>query len=348
MMTPRRFSTLAALCGTVAFAGWAVAGFADFGWTDTEDLDVAPMADGRDAGVAHAAMAAVVLPGTWREPLFEGPPVEVATLGSTSDPMPDETRDAVPSAEPLDECLVVEICIDEYLWTLYERTQKVDANKIVERKKVTVKKNGKTRTVVKSSTKIVDQDFTWKDPKAAERAGMSMKDYVIGGMDASFKVKLFRALRAMDEAGLEPGITSAFRDDYRQSIASGLKAASNRSYHGGSLRGGYGHGLAADIVSVKGATRGQRWISTEILWKWVDAHGEEYGVGRPYLDRDPPHVGPIDGKEYVDKRLAGKARQAKSDTAGPRPKPETQSRRTDDSRGVSAPPSARKVVVHAN
>jgi hypothetical protein len=254
----------------------------------------------------------------------------------------------VPSAEPLDECLVVEICIDDYLWTLYERTQKVDANKIVDRKKVTVKKNGKTRTVVKSFTKVVDQDFTWKDPKAAERAGMSMKDYVIGGMEASFKVKLFRALRAMDAAGLAPGITSAFRDDYRQSIASGLKAASNRSYHGGSLRGGYGHGLAADIVSVKGETRGQRWVSTEILWKWVDAHGEEYGVGRPYLDRDPPHVGPIDGKEYVDKRLGGKARQAKSEPAGPRPKPETQSRRTDNSLGTSASPPARKVLVHAN
>src|SRR3954469_13846061 len=87
MMTPRRFSTLAALCGTVAFAGWAVAGFADFGWSGTEDMDAAPMADGRDAGVAHAAMAhadlaqagmaAVVLPGTWREPLFEGSPVDV-------------------------------------------------------------------------------------------------------------------------------------------------------------------------------------------------------------------------------------------------------------------------------
>jgi len=348
-MTPRRFSTLAALCGIVVFAGWAVAGFADFGLLDTEDTDAAPMAEGRSVGVADAAMTAVVLPGTWREPLLEEPSMQVATLG-TPDSVEDETREAVPAAEPLDECLVVEICIDDYLWSLYERTQKVDANKIVDRKKVTVKKNGKTRTVVKSFTKVVDQDFTWKDPKAAERAGMSMKDYVIGGMDASFKVKLFRALRAMDEAGLAPGITSAFRDDYRQSIASGLKAASNRSYHGGSLRGGYGHGLAADIVSVKGETRGQRWISTEILWKWVDAHGEEYGVGRPYLDRDPPHVGPIDGKEYVDKRLGGKAKaqQAKSDTPGPRPKPETQSRRTDNSLGTPTPPSARKVLVHAN
>jgi hypothetical protein len=126
-----------------------------------------------------------------------------------------------------------------------------------------------------------------------------MMDYVIGGMDRSFKLKLFRALYAADAAGLSPGISSAFRDDYRQSIASGLKAASNRSYHGGSLRGGYGHGLAADIVGVSGATRDERWRSGEKLWKWIDAHGKEFGIARPYLDRDPPHVGPTDGPEYA-------------------------------------------------
>ncbi len=38
-------------------------------------------------------------------------------------------------------------------------------------------------TVKRSLTKLVDNDFTWKDPKAAERVGMSMRDYVIGGMD---------------------------------------------------------------------------------------------------------------------------------------------------------------------
>jgi hypothetical protein len=37
--------------------------------------------------------------------------------------------------------------------------------------------------------------------------------------------------------------TSAFRDDYRQSIASGPKSAIDRSYHGGSFRGGYVTGL---------------------------------------------------------------------------------------------------------
>jgi hypothetical protein len=131
---------------------------------------------------------------------------------------------------------------------------------------------------------------------------MSLKDYVIGGMDRGFKLKLFRALRMMDDAGFMPGITSAFRDDYRQSIASGNKAASDSSFHGGSRRGGYGHGLAIDLVSVKGATRLQRFAASEELWKWVDAHETELGVGRPYLDRDPPHIGAIDGKEYAAKR----------------------------------------------
>jgi hypothetical protein len=155
---------------------------------------------------------------------------------------------------------------------------------------------------MKTITKYVAADFTWKDPIAAQRAGMSLKDYVIGGLDRGFKLKLYRALRAMDDAGLMPGITSAFRDDYRQSIASGNKAASDSSYHGGSRRGGYGHALAADIVSVKGENRLQRFAASEELWKWVDAHEKELGIGRPYLDRDPPHVGPIDGKEYSDKR----------------------------------------------
>ena len=86
---------------------------------------------------------------------------------------------------------------------------------------MTVKKKGKTRTVIKTLTKYVDEDFTWKDPKAAQKAGMSLMDYVIGGMDRGFKLKLYHALRAMDDAGLTPGITSGFRDDYRQSIASG-------------------------------------------------------------------------------------------------------------------------------
>ena len=140
-------------------------------------------------------------------------------------------------------------------------------------------------TVTRTFTRRVDEEFAWKDPKAADKVGMAMMDYVIGGMDRSFKLKLFYTLYAAEQAGLQPGITSAFRDDYRQSIASGLKAATERSYHGGSLRGGYGRGLAADIVSVKGNSRAQRWVSTEKLWKWIDERGKDYGIGRPYLDQ---------------------------------------------------------------
>jgi hypothetical protein len=242
----------------------------------------------------------------------ETSPVQVVTA-STPDPVPNDAKEAVSSIEIVDECLVADICIDRYLWALYQRTPKVDTIKVQERRKVTVKKKGKTVTVTKSFTKLVDEDFTWKDPKAAEKAGMPMMDYVIGGMDRSFKLKLFHTLRAAEEAGLSPGITSAFRDDYRQSIASGLKAATDRSYHGGSFRGGYGHGLAADAVSVKGATQAERWISTENLWKWIDVHGKEFGIARPYLDKDPPHVAPIDGKEYADHHRGTEAQHAGSD-----------------------------------
>jgi hypothetical protein len=222
--------------------------------------------------------------------------VQVARA-TPSDLEPGEAGKAV--SEIVDECLVLDICVDRYLWALYQRTPKEDTIKEFERRKVAIKRKGRMVTVTRTFTKLVDEDFNWKDPKAAERAGMSMMNYVIGGMDRSFKLKLFHTLRAAEAAGHSPGITSAFRDDYRQSIASGLKAASNRSYHGGSLRGGYGHGLAADVVSVEGGTRNQRFASSEKFWKWVDAHGKEFGIGRPYLDRDPPHVAPVDGQEYA-------------------------------------------------
>jgi hypothetical protein len=218
----------------------------------------------------------------------------------------------ISAIDSVDECMVAQICIDRYLWSLYARTPKTDTIKVPEQIKVAVKRRGKTRIVTKTITKLVDEDFTWKDPKAAERAGMSPIDYVIGGMDASFRGTLYRALRSLDDAGLMPGITSAFRDDYRQIIATGQKAQTDRSYHGGSFRGGYGHGLAADIVSVKGETRAERWVSSEQLWKWIDTHEKELGIGRPYLDRDGPHVAPIDGKEYAAHRIEPIARQAET------------------------------------
>jgi hypothetical protein len=215
---------------------------------------------------------------------------------------PAEPEAKVSPLEAWDECVLTEECIDQYLWSVYERAPKVDTIKVEERVKVKLEKDGKSRTVTKTVAKLVNEDFTWKDPDAAEKAGMSVSQYVIGGMDRGFKVRLYNLFRALDDAGLAPGMTSGFRDDYRQSIASGNKAEINRSYHGGSLRGGYGHGLAADVVSIKGETRSERCSSSERMWKWIDTHGKEFGIGRPYLDKDPPHIAPIDGKEYADKR----------------------------------------------
>jgi hypothetical protein len=242
----------------------------------------------------------------------ETPPAQAATA-RTPVMMPKGAGENASSIEIVDECLVVEICIDQYLWALYQRAPKDDTIKVEEQRKMTVQKKGKTRIVTQTFTRLVDEDFAWKDPKAAEKAGISMMNYVIGGMDRSFKTKLFHALHAAEEAGLSPGITSAFRDDYRQSLASGLRAATDRSYHGGSFRGGYGHGLAADVVSIKGGTRDERWSASEILWKWIDEHGKEFGIGRPYLDRDPAHMAPLDGKEYADHHRGTIAQHTGSD-----------------------------------
>jgi hypothetical protein len=373
---PRRLAALAALCGTVALAGWVAAGLAGLGSPGIESTEapievsratsataraehvdapqatplgedgvsVADMASGSAALSAPPPMprpappparivslsspdpvrseakeatgsvevadvgSSAALPDSPPMPRPATPPIQLAAVSPT-DPVQNATRPAV-SSKALDACPQPDACIDQYLWSLYERTPKVDTVKVEERIKAKVKIKGKTRTVVKTLTKYVTQDFTWKDPIAAQKAGMSLKDYVIGGMNGAFKRKLYDALRAMEQAGFAPGITSGFRDNYRQELANGNKAASDSSYHGGSRRGGYGHGLAADLVSVKGETRAERCASSEILWKWIDAHEKELGIGRPYLDKDPPHVAPIDGKEYADKRGSAKTRLA--------------------------------------
>src|SRR5258708_33516573 len=125
------------------------------------------------------------LPDPSQMPPADLPPVQVATA-NPSDLVPNDVKDAVSRIEILDECLVAETCIDRFLWALYQRTPKEDSIKVQERRKVTVKKRGKTKTVTKTFTRLVDEDFTWKDPKAADKVGMPMMDYVIGGMDRSF------------------------------------------------------------------------------------------------------------------------------------------------------------------
>jgi hypothetical protein len=146
--------------------------------------------------------------------------------------------------------------VDDYLWEVYQR--------------VPVKKDG-------------TGDFTWKDPAAAKQMGLSLRDYVISGMDPEFREQLYHAGHAMDAAGLQWSMLSAFRDDYRQSLASGYKASVNNSLHGGSRRtGGYGHGRAIDITGPEG--------KESDVWKWMDVHGAKYGLHRPLTKADPAHV----------------------------------------------------------
>ena len=329
MNRPRRFAVLAAFCGTVALAGWIGAERARVGSSGIQNagspiavsratsvtgpaahVDATPATALAEHGVAAAGTASgsTALSDPPAMPQLAPPPVRLAATG----PISPAQNTAMPpvSSEAIDGCPEPDVCVDQYLWSVYERTPKIDAVKVEERIKVKVKNKGKTRTVVKTLTKYVTEDFGWKDPKAAQKAGMSFKDYVIGGMDRDFRRSLYHALHAMDDAGVSPGITSGFRDDYRQELANGNKAATDSSYHGGSRRGGYSHGLAADLVSVKGETLAERCAWSEVLWKWIDADEKELGIGRPYRDKDPPHVAPIDGAEYAEKRSAAKARLA--------------------------------------
>jgi hypothetical protein len=148
--------------------------------------------------------------------------------------------------------------VDEYLWAVYQR------------KPIKLDSTG---------------NFTWKDPAAAKRLGMSLKAYVIGGMAPDFREQLYHAGHAMDASGIRWSILSAFRDDYRQRLAAGFKAHEGNSQHGGSnATGGYGHGRAVDITSTDGDARA--------AWHWIDAHGARFGLRRPMPSADPAHVQP--------------------------------------------------------
>ena len=165
--------------------------------------------------------------------------------------------------------------IDQYLWEVYQRQP-------------TKKDRG--------------GDFTWKDPAAANRMGKTLQAYVIAGMDADFRELVYHAGKAMDAAGIEWTIVSGFRDDWRQSIASGIKARTGYSRHGGSVAvGGYGHGRAIDIGHV------DRERSHEVF-RWLDSNGAKYALHRPHRSFDPPHVEP----RVEWRRLASKMRRERT------------------------------------
>jgi hypothetical protein len=167
---------------------------------------------------------------------------------------PPEKKAEVPPPKPR-EVDPME-AVDEYLWQVYERAP-------------TKKDN--------------TGDFTWKDIAAAKRMHMSLKEYVIRGMDPDFREQLYHLGHAMDAAGLRWSMLSAFRDDYRQSLAAGFKARVGNSLHGGSRAvGGYGHGRAIDINNIDG--------DDEVVWHWIDGHGARYGIRRPMPGYDPAHI----------------------------------------------------------
>ena len=179
-----------------------------------------------------------------------------------------------PSGSPMDD-------IDDYLWEVYQR-----------------------QPVKRDST----GDFSWKDPAAAKRMGLSLEDYVIGGMDEKFREQLYRAGRAMDAEGIKWSMLSAFRDDYRQRLAEGFKARTGNSLHGGSRRtGGYGHGRAIDITSAEG------WGDAEQVWKWLDVNGSKYGLHRPMPGNDPAHVQQLGESP---RKASGGGREGRSKFAG--------------------------------
>jgi hypothetical protein len=181
--------------------------------------------------------------------------------------------EAAPST-PIDE-------VKAYLWSVYQRS--------------------KTKTDSHG-------DFTWKDGAAAARAGMPLEDYVIGGMDPDFREQLFAMGHAMDAAKIDWTILSGFRDDYRQSLAAGLKARVDNSFHGGSAAtGGYGHGCAADLASSDG-------LSNDQVWTWLDRHGLQFGLSRAIRQIDPPHVLPSKGWHESAARL-------RNERLGIRPEP---------------------------
>jgi hypothetical protein len=184
-------------------------------------------------------------PGTLAAASDEGPVVTAAIAPAAEPSAPIVKR----AASPMDE-------VDDYLWEVYQR--------------VPVKKDR-------------GGDFTWKDPAAAKRFGISMPAYVIRGMDPDFREQLYHAGKAMDAEGLRWSMLSAFRDDYRQGIASGFKARTGNSLHGGSrATGGYGHGRAIDIISADGDHRA--------VWRWIDRNRGKYGFSRPMPGADPAHI----------------------------------------------------------
>jgi len=132
-------------------------------------------------------------------------------------------------------------------------------------------------------------DFTWKDAAAATRVGRTVCEYAVQGMHRDLREALYALGTQADEVGLNWSFLSAFRDDYRQMIATGFKAQPCRSMHGGSCRTeGFGDGQAADLWIADESGNPARDASA--LLDLIDRVGPSLGLSRPLRGADPPHV----------------------------------------------------------
>lgn len=132
-------------------------------------------------------------------------------------------------------------------------------------------------------------DFSWKDEAAADRAGRAVCAYAITGMAPALRLALYRLGKIADESGIRWSFLSGFRDDYRQSIASGFKARTGYSLHGGSKRTrGWGDGRAADLWTV--GEDGAPDRNHGALFDLIDRTARGLGIARPMPGRDPGHV----------------------------------------------------------
>ena len=173
MNRPRRFAVLAAFCGTAALAGWIGAERARLGSPGPQNarppievsratsvivgagpVDPAPATAPAEYGVAAAGTASgsAALSDPPAMPQLATPPVRLAATGPTG-PAQNTAMPPV-SSEAIDGCPEPDVCVDQYLWSVYERTPKIDAVKAEERIKVKFKNKGKTRTVVKNPDEV--------------------------------------------------------------------------------------------------------------------------------------------------------------------------------------------------
>jgi hypothetical protein len=247
-------------------------------------IPTSDQADEQPTGTVRFALAAestpVVEPSKPRAPQVDVP-AEAARVKPQERKVEAAAPKPKPPVNPMD-------AVDDYLWQVYMREP--------------VKKDS-------------SGDFTWKDPAAAKRMHLTLKDYVIRGMDADFREQLYHAGHAMDAAGLRWSMLSAFRDDYRQALAAGFKARPGNSLHGGSRAvGGYGNGRAIDINNTDG--------DDEQVWHWIDAHGAKYGLRRPMPGYDPAHIQA--GGDWHHVAAALRERRTHTAAAAAPRKPETQ------------------------